>query len=610
MDPKTLAEVKRRRTMDPRLVREEAAKEVSMFDPDYSRGDPYWYRPSMSSGYNFRPGPRDPNKPEPWCRFEDDDQSGNFDPDALDATESQMYAHLKRQREQHSPQKGDSEEVNERKHHPRTWRNGRLNGLSLPIVLKLTSGTGRQLLACGTNNWPEPEDELSPSTYEADGLQSIHEANARDPGRLPAPQILGRCGERNQNDNADIDEERVDTSEITLGHPGAKGCIRCLQLRVPCSLLQEGSKYPCQICVEDGCGCELIIQPLIKNACQGCRRREISCSYLKIGSDYTQPCRTCFAIDEKCIAGPGDGPIRMSSDQPLGDISESTSKHPRQRPTSKPFVSCTACRQDKKRCSLRPNQDPPCKRCKSANTTCDFKSLFTRANQPSSILSYPATSRLLQPVVYNYQPGKKDNTIPCHFCDDSSYAILGFRPNEASMKNISPTHICVTCTLERIQILACVGHDVQEIPNKDISNLDCDKVMYWKSANASTAGLKDDVDWEWCSLCPHEATHACCRFSALNSLTDDDKAKIIGKKDALQKGKAEEVAAKPQGCGLRLCQKCAAAVTQEPITKFKRLVKLKVGKVKNSWDKTEVRADAELLLEDGSLANLLRAGGP
>lgn len=135
-------------------------------------------------------------------------------------------------------------------------------------------------------------------------------------------------------------------------------------------------------------------------------------------------------------------------------------------------------------------------------------------------------------------------------------------------------------------------------------------MMYWKSANPSTAGLKDDVDWEWCTLCPHEATHACCRFSALNSQTDDDKAKITGEKDAAQKGKAKEEAAKPQGCGLRLCQKCAAAVIQEPITAFKELVKLKVGKIKISWDKTEVRADAELLLEDGSLANLLRAGGP
>ncbi|KAI4095669.1 MAG: hypothetical protein L6R37_007038 [Teloschistes peruensis] len=33
-------------------------------------------------------------------------------------------------------------------------------------------------------------------------------------------------------------------------------------------------------------------------------------------------------------------------------------------------------------------------------------------------------------------------------------------------------------------------------PNKEVYNLDYDKVFYWKSANARAAGLKDDADWE------------------------------------------------------------------------------------------------------------------
>ncbi|KAL9576859.1 MAG: hypothetical protein Q9212_006762 [Teloschistes hypoglaucus] len=589
MDPEALAKVKRARGMDPRLVREEAAKEVSIFDTDHTKGDPFYYRPSMNCGYDLRKGPRDPSKPQPSCAF-DEDPSGTFDPTAADDIDSEIHSHLKRQREQHLPEEGDSKEVTEEKHHPSTWENGLPNGPSLPIALKLTSEKGRQLLARGTDNWHESNNELSRSTYETQSLQSIQEANASDAGRLIAPYMLKRRGERNNDDNASINDERVDTS----AHAEARGCIPCLQFRLPCSLLQEGSSHPCQGCFDYGLDCELVMQPWAQRSCQGCRRRGINCSYLEGDSDHTQPCRTCFAIDEVCIADPASGRIQTEPtiDQLLDALLEGTDNLPsQQHPASKKYAKCASC----KVCR------PKCEGCRIANANGDFKLLA----------GCTATSLVLQPVIFNYQPAKNDGTIPCHFCADPSYAIVGCRPKESSIQNLSPTHMCVSCTLERIQILTCDEHDIQEIPGKVPDDLDYTKVQNWKYANDGWPGSYDDVDWEWCNLCMNEATHACYRVNVLDRQTDE--ADITGEKDASArkgKGKAKEETAKPQGCGLRLCEECASYLCQEPVETLEECLLSKVARLKDWWNRTGVRADAELLLQNGSLANFLRQGGP
>ncbi len=55
--------------------------------------------------------------------------------------------------------------------------------------------------------------------------------------------------------------------EITLGHPEARGCKGCFELRHRCPLLDEGSRYPCNICVEDGLDCELVMESTEKRGC-------------------------------------------------------------------------------------------------------------------------------------------------------------------------------------------------------------------------------------------------------------------------------------------------------------------------------------------------------
>ncbi|KAL8686238.1 MAG: hypothetical protein Q9218_007250 [Villophora microphyllina] len=606
MDPKLAEKIKRLRKMDPCAVYEEASRRVDpTYAPDYSKGDQFWYRPSMSaSNHEFRPGARDPNKPQPSCR-EDEDQSGNFDPEADDAAPSQLYAFLKRKRERPSPQEGDSGEATERKYRPWTWQNGRFNGLSLPIVLKLTSESGRQLLACGTNNWPDDDDELSPITYEARWLQSVNASDLSDERRLFERYMLRRRAQVVHDDLFEVEEDDYDLSKLTLGHPEARGCIPCLKLRIPCTILHEGATYPCQTCIEDGCDCELVIQPPIKRSCQGCRRRRFACSYLEPDSDHSQPCRTCSNIGAKCIAGPASGRTRTgpSLDQPTGSSLNSISKLARQRLTSRQYVSCKACRQDKKRCALRPDQNPPCNRCKAANTTCDFQPLKASTskkkrpsqlpnNQAFSSTIFPSRTRLAQPILFNYEPleNSSDTSPPCHFCFDPLYGLLGIGPVNTLQKAQSnmPTRVCVCCTSERLQIIACEYHDLQPLANMNPDTFDHEKVTEYLISGYVYNG---NMDWEWCSMCPTAASYA-CRHPAED---EHDRDGLL-----IRQPKGEE------GCGLRLCDTCAYMLYQESHRDFETLVERKVMMGEREEGEFGVRADAELLLDHSAQGKLVR----
>ena len=77
----------------------------------------------------------------------------------------------------------------------------------------------------------------------------------------------GRSKRVSQGQDTDGDTELRDLDEITLGHPEARGCKGCFELRQRCPLLDEGSRYPCDMCVQDGYDCELVTEPLRKRAC-------------------------------------------------------------------------------------------------------------------------------------------------------------------------------------------------------------------------------------------------------------------------------------------------------------------------------------------------------
>ncbi|KAL8945871.1 MAG: hypothetical protein Q9222_007652, partial [Ikaeria aurantiellina] len=326
---------------------EKAAHEYGIYDADQREINPFWYRESMHTGYEFRPGPREPDKPQPSCRL-DLDETGNYDPSAKALPQ---FVPIKRFRYPPVPQVDKNGEPLPKKPRTTTWQRGRFNGCSLVITLRLNLDKARNILAAGTNNWPFDSPDSSIASYETFWSQSCPSSQSSD---NPEPYLF-RPRDRNihDDDQGDLDEE-IDISKITLGHPAARGCIPCLRLRLPCPLLQEGATYPCQDCVEDGYDCELVLPPPQKRSCQGCRRRRIPCSYLESGSDHIQPCRTCSAIAVKCIAGPATGRTRTG---PALDqvINLGTTKNSPVLPTIKtrPFVTCTPCRREHKWCSLR-----------------------------------------------------------------------------------------------------------------------------------------------------------------------------------------------------------------------------------------------------------------
>ncbi|OCL08627.1 hypothetical protein AOQ84DRAFT_439464 [Glonium stellatum] len=169
-------------------------------------------------------------------------------------------------------------------------------------------------------------------------------------------------------------------------HPAARGCKICRKANTVCPLQTFGGSYPCTYCVTEDVHCELITPPTIKDACLRCQRFRRRCSYLHDGT-AEGPCDECVqewkkARDsgdeeneqEPCLAGPapGSGPRAWIELMPV---------------TERKFKACTACRQVKKRCSLKSKTaKPPCRSCKDAGIECTFEEIC-RMNKGSVLFS-------------------------------------------------------------------------------------------------------------------------------------------------------------------------------------------------------------------------------
>ncbi|KAL9025237.1 MAG: hypothetical protein Q9196_005906 [Gyalolechia fulgens] len=606
---------------------ERASFHHPIYDADPTNNNPLWYRESLNTGYEFRLGPREPDKPQPSCRF-DQDLSGDYDPSAKKVRQVLPIQRKRALVYPSQPAHGSDESV-PRKVRPMSWQNGRFNGLSLPITLKLDSERGRELLAQGTDHWPL--DDQSSSSSSQDPTFWSHSASSSSSSLQVYDQepyaFRHREGARKARRNRiDTDEEDIDISNITIGHPAARGCIPCLKLRLPCTLLEEGANYPCQDCIEDDYDCELVIEPLMKRSCQGCRRRRIRCSYLDPESDHSRACRICSSIGVKCVAGPASGCTRTgpSLDQAFHDADSNTITNPTsQVENSRSFVTCSQCRQVKKRCSLRKGQEGPCNRCKANSASCTFEALpnsrikdrvrpknketqsqvltpspvdgqqgpTTHDTSNPSLPSKTITTRLPNPILFNHEPASS-----CSWCIDPLHGLLGFgtvhplvhdtssgymeiRGGHTSQGHL-PSRMCVSCTLDRFSILACEQHELRALPGTvDPRTLDLVTVMHFL-----VPGMAERAEWDWCCVCPSPASYGCCRPH--------------------EEGMGDERMGNESGCGLRLCEECAVALVAECRDDLEELVKKKTKEGKE--DEFAVRADAEFLTRGGEL--LTRVG--
>lgn len=158
-----------------------------------------------------------------------------------------------------------------------------------------------------------------------------------------------------------------------------------------------------------------------------------------------------------------------------------------------------------------------------------------------------------------------------------------------------------------MQILACPAHVLLPLPSMHRPTFDFGRVDDWLITSAATPGPYPAIDWEWCTLCPSPAAHACRCAAALILQPPKAEAETADEANAAaqkskDEGPSQNVLA--QGCGLRVCELCAA-MFEESLYCFDSLVERKVAEGDTEGDECRVRADAEVLLPEGSLARFL-----
>lgn len=258
--------------------------------------------------WDLRLGPRT-NQIAFGHTYIDHDPSGTYDP----RNETQTVP--PRPKRAVAERNHESEQEDNAGKRPRpavSWTKARQEGVCLPVVLKLSSNRGTELLMHGRNNgmdnWPEePWNSLIDNPLE-------HEVKDLDPTmKYLLRSKFAEFRRDNENHVKAINNHssgllrRCQVVNLT-GHPEGRGCKACYAVGQPCSMLEPDGEYPCTTCCEDGCECEPLIQPKVKRACNSCDKK--ACSYLN-GGDHGRPCLQCEYYGFPCIAGPAIDPQRV-----------------------------------------------------------------------------------------------------------------------------------------------------------------------------------------------------------------------------------------------------------------------------------------------------------
>ncbi|KAF2130739.1 hypothetical protein P153DRAFT_336572 [Dothidotthia symphoricarpi CBS 119687] len=261
----------------------------------------------------------------------DTDQTGNYDP--LQEVKQKMRALNKARTAKRGKKKG-KERV------PKLRIRKRIIKFHFEVFGNVLNLTNEE------DNWPDNWSELD-SEYEreAQELRSFYRRNT--PGVVQQVPIVDPAG----------------LLQDLTGHPAARGCVSCRLNEQTCSMSEDGP-YPCSRCIDDRTECEPISPPTVKGRCKRCRKdNQESCSF-EDNPDQAL-CDYCAENEFICEALPPEGykADRVSLDAVLYS-------------SNRPHATCTSCRQQKKRCSLKKkHHKPPCKQCKKDGTGCTFYDL-------------------------------------------------------------------------------------------------------------------------------------------------------------------------------------------------------------------------------------------
>ncbi|KAL8911847.1 MAG: hypothetical protein Q9171_003035 [Xanthocarpia ochracea] len=552
------------------LEQASASLQHSVYDADRFDTNPFWFRESLNTGYEFRLGPRDPELPQPSCRI-DQDESGDFDPSG----KPQTLIPLKRKREPPLLQLDKNGEPVVRKPRQATWQFGRFNGLSLPITLKLTSSRGLHLLAAGTDNWPaDDEPESSASTH------SSHDSSFTRSTSNTSLESYDEPYEFRPRDKACYDEhdqpldDEIDLSKITLGHPAARGCPATGRTRTgpsldhvdPTKALKQLSRIPL--------GRRFV-------NCTQCRRAKKWCS-LRAGQEG--PCNRCKTSGIPCTfeslrSRPDKGKLLLDILPTQEQLLVNTSIEDKHSVFEDHF-------------NVSYNDNPPV-----------FDNLF--ANEIPQLSTKQITTRLAHPISFNFAPSHPEDTPHCHWCTDILHGLLGLGTLTVTVMALTtntghessagyteldgghtslghlPSRMCPSCTLERFTIIACETHDLSLLSTVPSTPIDQDRNMEVLSGEGK-------ANWEWCSICPSPARYECCRPSSLWLADAGEDLESVG-------------------CGLQLCEDCSMLLT-ECAGNLEEAVWRKMEEAIAEGNEFAVRADAEFLTRGGELLRRVEVG--
>jgi hypothetical protein len=264
--------------------------------------------------------------------YVDQDYSGDYDPDEEFKKKQIADAKAKERRRKGKQPKPQKEVV------PKLIV--RLKFRAIGTVLNLTDGQ---------DNWPEGWSDVD-SEEERERLER------REARRISAAHV-----------KQDPIEDPAGLLDDLTGHPVARGCKNCRRNRLNCTMVKGGT-WPCDQCVEQDFDCEPIIKPKVKGKCNHCTENidddeENYCSFEWSALEPHDVCRQCLEKGyDDCIAE-----IPEDYTTPRIDLDQLAYGPDRK------WVSCTHCRAEKKKCSVKSKDDKgPCKLCKRSKIPCTF----------------------------------------------------------------------------------------------------------------------------------------------------------------------------------------------------------------------------------------------
>ncbi|KAF1345510.1 hypothetical protein BDV97DRAFT_49945 [Delphinella strobiligena] len=598
--------------------------------------------------HHLRPGFRDAGMI--FSTWIDKDTSGNYDPHSRAPKRTTRKHRSRDATVEDMDEKKEAAEARqlERRQRRLSEAAARVNDRSWVVTIKLHSDKFKEIVAAGGDNWPDDEWNMLGDPLE-EGMNSIGQANVDDED----DDMLGDSRNtgyrlRNRDDTKTSSSNRPDLA----GQPAARGCWGCWELGMldngelvnnkaggqGCSLVHDGTNWPCRTCVEDGHSCELITPPNVKQSCESCKTRRLDCSYART-SNHGEACQECKDTGRRCIAGPNKSVMYQR-------ISLGQSMKPQELD-----VFCVHCRETRQeRCSLKHEMNNktgrPCHHCERSRVSCivadpeadypliseaerpqkrrktseqshrdpkpfqdkirtsgqqyleDKRALQEKRSKPQlqphlnrtflpryNIL----TTKLCHPISFNHDDPTRN--LKCHFCSIPSYGTLGLgdrtvttidNPKTGFIEEIKGGHRFQGQQTTRI--CAKHTHDLMKIFTCNLHQLQKIEPRLrihdgnFKAAfDRLCAGRMRSTDL-WCSVCLNAAEYQCCNQSC----------------QFMEKS----------GCGLLLCYFCRDEMTKKHNNALGAFVE-SLPMEETGMRPFGIRADAELLKENGQLARFM-----